>query len=100
MQMTTKTWRILTIAYLVLYVVAIAIERLGLKRGPMSAMDMIFIAPFLWGLAVYGFQNGFVRGRFSRVERSESPLTFWINITVYFLIGLGFFCWGIRDAFR
>lgn len=98
--MTTKTWRLFAIAYLILYVAAIAIERHGLKRGPMSAMDMMLIAPIFWGLAVYGIQNGYVRGRFSRVECSESPLTFWINITVYFLIRLGFFCWGIRDAFR
>ena len=98
--MTSKTWRYLAITYLALYVVAIAIERLGLKRGPMSPMDMILSAPILWGFALYGIQHGAVLGRYSWIDRSESPATFWILVTFGFLSGLFLFCWGIRDALR
>ena len=98
--MTSKSWRYLAVTYLVLYLVAIAIERHGLQRGPMSPIERIITAPILWGLAVYGVQSGSVMGRFSWVDRSENPLTFWIIVTFEFLFGLFLFCWGIRDAFQ
>jgi hypothetical protein len=97
--MTSKTQRYLAVAYLVLYVVAIAIERHGLERGPMSPIERILTAPILWGFVVYGVQRGSVIGRCSWVNRSENPLTFWIIVTIEFLFGLFLFCWGIRDAF-
>jgi hypothetical protein len=99
-QMTSKTWRYLATTYLVVYVVAIAIERHGLERGPMSPMDMILSAPILWGFAVHGIQQGSLPGRYSWVDRPETPFAFWIIVTCGFLYGLFLFCWGIRDALR
>ncbi len=96
--MTSKTWRRLVVAYLAFYVVAIAIERHGLNRGPMSAMEKILTAPILWGFAVYGVGGGSAMGRFSWVDRLENPVGFRIIITFAFLFGLFLFCWGIRDA--
>ncbi len=97
--MTNKTWRYLAVTYLVFCVVAIAIERHGLGRGPMSPMERILTAPILWGFAIYAVQGGSAMGRFSWVARSESPLAFWFIVTFEFLFGLFLFCWGIRDAF-
>jgi hypothetical protein len=98
--MSDKTRRFLLIAYLLLCAVAIAIEQHISKREPISSpMDKILLAPLVWGFAVYGIQEGYVRGRLSRVERSYSPITFWINIAVYLLIGLVSFYWGVSDAF-
>jgi hypothetical protein len=98
--MTSKRWRYLAVTYLVLYLVAIAIERHGLQRGPMSPIERIITATILWGLAVYGVQSGSVMGRYSWIDRSENPLTFWFIVTFEFLFGLFLFCWGIRDAFQ
>jgi hypothetical protein len=98
--MTEKFLRNLAIAYVALYILIIVSERHGLPRGtPMSTMDEFITAPICWGFATYGVLAGYVRGRFSRVERSESPVTFWINIGFYVLVGLLFFGAGIRDAF-
>jgi hypothetical protein len=96
--MTSRNWRYLAVAYLVFYVTAIAIERHGLERGPMSPMEKILAAPIMWGMAVHGLQGGSGMGRFSWVDRTEKPFTFWIIITFQFLFGLFLFCWGIRDA--
>jgi hypothetical protein len=96
--MTSRNWRYLTVTYLVFYVTAIAFERHGFERGPMSPMEKILSAPIMWGMAVHGVQGGSVMGRFSRVDRSEKPLTFWMIVTFQFLFGLFLFCWGIRDA--
>ena len=98
--MTSKALRYLGFAYLVFYVVAIAIERHGFERGPMSPIERIFAAPILWGLAVYGVQSGSVMGRISLVDRSEKPSTFWVTVTIEFLFGIFIICWGIRDAFQ
>jgi hypothetical protein len=98
--MTSKTWRNLAVTYLVFCIVAIAIERHGLERGPMSPIEKILTAPILWGLAVYGYQRDSVMGRFSWIDRSEKPFSFWTVIAFEFLYGLFLFCWGIRDAFR
>ncbi len=79
--MTDKSWRIIAIAYFVLCALALAIESHFSHREPMaSPMDKILLAPVLWGFPAYGIWSGYVRGRFSRVERSESTITFWINI--------------------
>jgi hypothetical protein len=86
--MNRKTQLCLAATYLVFYVVAIAIERHGLERGPMSPVDRILTAPILWGFALYGVQRGSVMGRFSRIDRSANPFTFWITVTFEFLFGL------------
>jgi hypothetical protein len=99
-QMTSKSWRILTIAYLIFYVLVIAIERHGFGRGPMSPIERVLIAPLLWCFAGYGLSSGFVSGRFSTVDRTENPVGFWSSITFMVLFGLFLFCWGIRDALR
>lgn len=44
---------------------------------------------------VHGLQSGYVRGRFSTIERDESPITYWVNIGFYFLAGLFFVWWGL-----
>jgi hypothetical protein len=98
--MTSKTQRYLAGTYLVFYVVAIAIERHGLERGPMSPIERILTAPILWGFAVYGIQRGSVMGGFSWVDRSENPLIFWITVSFGFLFALFLICWGVRDAFH
>jgi hypothetical protein len=98
--MTNNSWRNLAVTYLALYMVAIAIERHGFERGPMSPIERILTAPILWGFAVYGFQRGSVLGRFSWIDRSEKPFSFWTLIAFEFLYGLFLFCWGIRDALR
>jgi hypothetical protein len=98
MPLTVRTWRILGIAYVLLFLAYSAIQRHGLKRGPMSPMELMLLAPIFWGLTVYCVQFGYVRGRFSRVERSDSPFTFWLNIL--FIAGVGFvsFGWGLHDS--
>jgi hypothetical protein len=96
--MTGKTQRYLAVAYLVFYVVAIAIERHGFERGPMSPVERILTAPILWGFAVYGVQGGSAMGRFTWVDRCASPFAFWLIVTFEFLFGLLLFCWGIRDV--
>lgn len=99
--MTRKTGRNVVIAYLVLCVIAIAVESRVTHRKPMSSpMDKILLAPIAWGFAVYGVLDGFVRGRLSTVERSERPFTFWTNIVFYVLFGLVCLGWGIGDALR
>jgi hypothetical protein len=98
--MSSKTWRNLAVTYLVLCVVAFAIERHGLERGPMSPIEKILAAPILWGLAIYGLQRDSVMGRFSWIDRSEKPVSFWTLIAFEFLYGIFLFCWGIRDALR
>jgi hypothetical protein len=98
--MTNNSWRNLAVTYLALYMVAIAIERHGFERGPMSPIERILTAPILWGFAVYGFQRGSVLGRFSWIDRSEKPFSFWTLTAFEFLYGLFLFCWGIRDALR
>jgi hypothetical protein len=98
--MTSRMWRYLTVTYLAFYVAAIAIERHGFfERGPMTPVEKILTAPIMWGLAVYGVQEGSVMGRFSWVDRSEKPSTFWIIVTFEVLYGLFLFCWGVRDAY-
>jgi hypothetical protein len=87
--MTSKTWRNLAVTYLVFCIVAIAIERHGLERGPMSPIEKILTAPILWGLAVYGYQRDSVMGRFSWIDRSEKPFSFWTLIAFEFLYGGG-----------
>ena len=82
----------LTIAYLVFYVLVIAVERHGFGRGPMSPIERIFIAPLLWCFAGYGLASGFVAGRFSMVDRNENPAGFWSSIT--FMVLFGLFCFA------
>jgi hypothetical protein len=98
MPLTLRTWRILGVAYGLFFITYSAIQRHGLKRGPMSPMELMLLAPIFWGLALCCVQIGYVRGRFSRVERSDSPFTFWLNIL--FIAGVGFisFGWGLLDA--
>jgi hypothetical protein len=97
--MTERKWLYLAIAYAAFCAIAIAAESHRLHHEPMStAMDKLLVAPFGWGFAAYGLQFGYVYGRFSRVERSESPFTFWINIAFYFLFGLFLFYWGAQQA--
>jgi hypothetical protein len=94
MQMTEKTWWFTVGAYLVFFLGFIFVERHGMQRAPMSSIDKVLVAPICWGFAFYGIQTGYVRGRFSRVERSESPFTFWLNIAFYSVVGFLFFWIG------
>ena len=90
--MTDKALRDLAIAYVARYILIVVIERYKLPRGtPMSPMDEFLTAPICWGFATHDVLAGYVRGRVSRVERSESPVTFWINIGFHVLAGLLFF---------
>jgi hypothetical protein len=100
MPMTDKTLRYIGIAYLVCYIAALAIERHGFDRGPMSAGDKIFAAPILWGVAAFGIRTGSVMGRIFWVERAEKPSTFWLIVTFELLYGSFLFCWGLRDALK
>lgn len=76
--MTSKTLRYLAVAYLVFYLVAVAIERHGFERGPMSPIDRILTAPILWGFALYGVWRGSVMGRqplyYDRATHKRSAL--------------------------
>ena len=40
---------------------------------------------------VHDIQYGEVRGKFSRVDRAKSPITFWVNIAVHFVLGFSFY---------
>jgi hypothetical protein len=99
--MNEKTWRFLGYAYLLIYIVSVASERRGLRvENTPTTLDKLFAAPIFWGLAVDGIRTGSVYGRFSTVERSDRPFTFWMSIATYCLIGLLFFAWGIHDLLR
>ena len=98
--MASKTWRYLALGYLVFYFVAIVIERHGIERAPMSPLERILTAPILLGFVVYGLQRGSLAGRFSSVDRSENPITFWTLVTLGFMYGVFLFCWGMADSFR
>jgi hypothetical protein len=98
--MTDRNWRLLLFCYLVPYLIVIGLERHYRHPASMTPLAMLLTAPIVLGFAAHGVQNGYVRGRFSRVERDDSPVTYWINIGFYLAFGLGMFCWGPRDAFR
>lgn len=98
--MSDKAWRFLAIGYGLFYAVFFAIERHGMERAPMSALERIFMAPILWGLALHALQHGALRTRFSTIDRAGRPVAFWLNILFYSLFGLLLFGWGVRDACR
>ena len=57
----------------------------GIHHEPLSTrLGKFLVVPMWWGILVHDIQYGCVRGRFSTAERDESPITFWINIAVYF----------------
>jgi hypothetical protein len=96
--MTDRTWRFLLFGYLLPYLIAIGLERHYRHPASMTPMAMMITAPIVLGFAAHGVQNGYVRGRFSRVEREDSPVTFWTNIGFYVAFGLVMFCWGLLDS--
>jgi hypothetical protein len=98
--MTDRAWRFLLFGYLAPYLIAIGLEVHYRHPASMTPLAMMLTAPIVLGFAAHGVQFGYVRGRFSRVEREDSPVTFWINIGFYVAFGLGMFCWGLRDAFK
>ena len=97
--MTSRTQLYLAVTYLVFYVVAIAIERHGLERGPMSPLERILTAPILWGLAVYGVQAGFREGSFSWIAPSDRPFFFFPPLFFVFLVCFFLFWWGMLFSF-
>ncbi len=99
MELTDSSWRVLGFGYLIFCAVVVAVERHFGASETMSILDRFLVVPAGWGFAVHGIQSGYVRGRFSLVERSESPVTFWINIAFYLLVGLFFFGWGLLGIF-
>lgn len=94
--MSNKSWIVLAIAYFAFCALITVIEGPGIHHEPLSTrLDKLLVVPMWWGFMVHDIQYGEVRGRFSRVDRTESPITFWVNIAVYFLLGIFFFWWAI-----
>jgi len=95
--MTNKSWIILALAYAAICVLVTVVEGPGWHHEPLSTrLDKFLCVPSIWGLMIHDLQFGAVRGRFSTVERDKSPITFWINIAVYFLLGAFFLWWGMQ----
>ena len=89
--MSNKSWIILAISYAAFCVLVTFLEGPGFHHEALSTrLDKLLAAPFCWGLMVHGLQTGYVRGRFSTVERDDSPVTYWFNIVLFFVLGLLF----------
>jgi len=94
--MSNKSWIILGLSYAAFCVLVTFVEGPALHHAALSTrLDRFLAAPFCWGLMAHGLQNGYVRGRFSTVERDDSPITYWVNIAVLFLLGLLFIAWAV-----
>jgi hypothetical protein len=93
-------WRWATAIYVAFFIIVVLIEGHGFSHRPMTPIERILTAPFLWGIAIHGLQEGSTMGRFARVDRSESPIYFWTLVTVQIIAGFFVFGWGLRDAFR
>jgi hypothetical protein len=93
--MSNKSWIILAISYAALCVLVTFVEGPGFHHEALSTrLDKLLAAPFCWGLMLHGLQFGYVKGRFSTVERDDSPVTYWVNIVLLFLLGLFFVWWS------
>jgi hypothetical protein len=83
----------LAISHAAFCVLVIFVEGPGLHHEALSTrLDKILAAPFCWGLMSPGLPFGYVKGRLSTVERDDSPVTYWVNIVLLFLLGL-FLVW-------
>jgi hypothetical protein len=93
--MSNKSWIILAISYAAFCVLVNFVEGPGFHHAALSTrLDKLLAAPFCWGLMSHGLQSGYVKGRFSTVERDDSPVTYWVNIVLLFLLGLFFVWWS------
>jgi hypothetical protein len=94
--MSNKSWIVMALSYAAFCVLVTVIEGPGFHHEPLSTrLDRLLAVPFCWGLMAHGLQYGYVRGRFSTVERDESPVTYWVNIAAFFLLGSFFFGWAL-----
>lgn len=88
------------VGYLVFYLAAMTLEHHGTtfdKNQPASPLDKILFAPVMFGLVFYGLQTSSLPGRFTTIQRSEKPFTFWFNLIFYLLYGLFMLGWGLAD---
>lgn len=93
--MSNRSWIILAISYAAFCVLVTFLEGPGFHHEALSTrLDKLLAAPFCWGLMAHGLQSGYVRGRFSTVERDDSPITYWVNIALFFVLGLFFVWWA------
>jgi hypothetical protein len=90
--------RYLEITYLIIFVAVSALDWHAVWRGPMSPMEKILVAPILWGLAAHGICHGSALGRWSQIDRSQRPYSFWTIVIFELLFGLFLFCWGVREV--
>ena len=81
--MVNKSWILLPLVYFAFCILVTIIKGLGIHDEPLSTrLDKLLVMPMWWGLMVHDIQYGEVRGKFSRVDRAKSPITFWVNIAV------------------
>jgi hypothetical protein len=95
-----KTLRYMAITYLVLFLVVTGFERHGVRRGPITPLELILVAPMLWFLGFVTIQRGSLVWVVFPVYRSKNPGLFWSITATMFLLGLICACVGIARALR
>lgn len=96
MHLTKKTWIILGVAYGLLWVAYGATGKSAFDH-PITPMEAILFSPLAFGFSIYCIQFGHVTSRITKVERSETPVKFWINIALLLGISLAITLWGILN---
>ncbi|MET3118750.1 hypothetical protein AAKU64_002983 [Undibacterium sp. GrIS 1.8] len=66
-------------------------------REPLGAL---FGAWLPIGLSIFGIQNGWVIGKFSIINRDNSPISFWIIIAAGFMLGVFLLYRGVSGLLR
>lgn len=98
--MYSKTQRNVIIGYIVFAMVAILARHGGFDRHTSTPFDLILGAPIPFFFGVFALQNGWIRSRYSTIDRDEAPVTFWFYVAFALLLGVGMFLWGVRDAIQ
>jgi hypothetical protein len=68
----------MAVTYLVLFLVVTELERQG-RRGPITPLELILVAPMLWFLGFVTIQRGSLVWLVFPVDRSKNPILFWRN---------------------
>jgi hypothetical protein len=89
-----KTLRYMAVTYVVLFLLVTELERHS-RRGPITPLDLILIAPMLWFLGFVTIQRGSLVWVVFPVHRSKNPVLFWSITATMFLLGLICACAGI-----
>ncbi len=98
--MYSKPQRLFMVGYIAFAVVMLLFLHSGVNRHTTYPFDAVIGAPVPFSFGVFAIQNGWVNTRYSRIDRDESPVSYWFYVALALSLGAGLFFWGIVNAIR